>query len=222
MIKALIFDLDDTLTDRYATTRKFLSNQFDQMISPDFSTVKETFIDQVLLYQEHGYGDKLVAYQKPLSELEMSGISPEALLDNFDKNFGHTSVVHEGVPETLQLLSEKYSLAMITNSRTKWQNAKIDSAGIRKYFRKIFISEEFGVEKPDRKIFDACVRSLNLKAEECLFIGDHPVKDIRGAINSGMKAFWRKNTNYAPPEKMDGSFDSIPELIQMVEDLNTL
>ena len=49
-------------------------------------------------------------------------------------------------------------------------------------------SEEAGAEKPDRRFFDLCIQKSGCAPEECLFVGDHPQGDAKGALAAGMHA----------------------------------
>jgi putative hydrolase of the HAD superfamily len=52
-------------------------------------------------------------------------------------------------------------------------------------FDTLVFSCELGINKPDRRIYDACLRMLDLSPRECLFVDDIK-KNVGGAIESGM------------------------------------
>ena len=52
----------------------------------------------------------------------------------------------------------------------------------------VVVSGDINIHKPDAAIFIYTADKLGLKAEECLYVGDHPVNDIEGALGAGMKA----------------------------------
>ena len=67
------------------------------------------------------------------------------------------------------------------------QNLKLDTAGIRDLFDVVVVSGDIGIYKPDRRIFDEAVRRAGVKNKESLFVGDHPVNDVEGALGAGMQ-----------------------------------
>jgi len=67
MIKAILFDLDETLVDRSGMMRLFLAEQyqhFEELHRYD----KKSFIDSCLVFQRNGYADKYDAYSATLAE----------------------------------------------------------------------------------------------------------------------------------------------------------
>lgn len=91
-----------------------------------------------------------------------------------------------GVPETLDYLFDKYELHLITNGFEEVQEKKINSNGLRKYFRTITTSEEAGVKKPDPGIFKLALSKAEASVEESLMVGDNIEVDIDGARDFGM------------------------------------
>lgn len=91
--------------------------------------------------------------------------------------------------ELLEKLKAKANLYILTNENLKTQLAKIsvlDPQG--RFFNGILTSEEFGFEKPDRGIFEHLLAKYNLKASECIMVGDDYDNDIQPAMALGMTA----------------------------------
>ena len=88
--------------------------------------------------------------------------------------------------EGLNYLKQHYDLHMITNGFEEVQQQKIDNCDLRKYFRTITTSEEAGVKKPDRRIFDYALKKAGAFASVSIMIGDDLDVDIEGAGNAGM------------------------------------
>ena len=84
-------------------------------------------------------------------------------------------------------LERSYLLGAVTNGVSSLQNIKLDTAGIRDLFDVVVVSGDIGIYKPDRRIFDEACRRAGLKNEEVLFVGDHPVNDIDGALGAGLQ-----------------------------------
>jgi FMN phosphatase YigB (HAD superfamily) len=72
------------------------------------------------------------------------------------------------------------------------------NTGLKEYFDTIVISGELGIEKPDRRIFEAALKALGVKAEDAVMIGNRVDTDIVGANRSGMVSVWFKWNNRYP------------------------
>ena len=87
---------------------------------------------------------------------------------------------------TLDYLSGKYELHLITNGFEKVQLQKISRSGLDRYFKHIITSENAGYSKPQKEIFDYALSISGGTLDNSIFIGDSPEADIQGAINAGM------------------------------------
>lgn len=97
----------------------------------------------------------------------------------------------DGAIEILEYLEKKYELYIVTNGIAVTQHKKITSAGIDRYVKSIFISEELGAQKPKKEFFDACFAQINdISKEEVMIIGDSLSSDIKGGNNAGIKTCW--------------------------------
>ncbi len=88
--------------------------------------------------------------------------------------------------EILVYLKERYHLYILTNGFRETQLSKLKNCGLEIYFEKVFTSETIGVNKPNQKIFEWAVNSVNARKSECLMIGDDEKVDIIGAKQFGM------------------------------------
>ncbi len=66
----------------------------------------------------------------------------------------------------------------------------LEKTGIAKYIDKQLYSDEYGLSKPDRRIFIKLCRDLNVKAENAMHVGDSLAEDVGGALSAGMRAVW--------------------------------
>jgi YjjG family noncanonical pyrimidine nucleotidase len=109
-----------------------------------------------------------------------------------------------GAKVVLDYLHHQYRMAIITNGFREVQAEKLLQTGLRKYFDKLFISEEVGAQKPHRLIFEHAVKSMNAPRKKSLMIGDSWDADIMGAMQFGMDQVY-----YCPDPKnlqpMDGT-----------------
>jgi len=88
----------------------------------------------------------------------------------------------------LESLQGTYRLGVISNAFPSMEWV-FDSLNIRKYFDSIIISAFVGECKPHKNIYEAALKSLNVKAEECIFIDDK-VKNVEAAEALGFKGIY--------------------------------
>jgi len=88
--------------------------------------------------------------------------------------------------ETLEHLSAKYEMHIITNGFEEIQGIKIKQSSLERYFKHIFISESVGHQKPEKEIFIHAMQVTGASVAESLMIGDNMQTDIAGARAVGM------------------------------------
>ena len=89
----------------------------------------------------------------------------------------------------LQALRKKGIVTgVITNGPSYLQNHKMDESGLRPYLDLVVVSGDVGVHKPDPALFLYACDKVQLPPADCMYVGDHPVNDIAGALSAGMQA----------------------------------
>lgn len=127
-----------------------------------------------------------------------------------------------GAEEALENLSRKYRLFITSNGTARVQNRRLDSAGIRKYFEEIFISQDIGINKPDKGFFHYCFSRIpGFDPKKAMIVGDSPSSDITGGQNAGIATCWinPKHRTYSRPNKPDYEIESIAQLEELLETL---
>lgn len=88
--------------------------------------------------------------------------------------------------EVLEYLKPRYRIYILSNGFAELQSRKMQSAGIAHYFDGVVLSEDIGVNKPHRAIFDHALRVAGVTADRALMIGDNYEVDIKGAHGAGI------------------------------------
>jgi putative hydrolase of the HAD superfamily len=222
MVKSILFDLDDTLLDRNTSIQQFISAQYDRL-APSFEHIsKQDYVSRFIELDCHGRVWKDQVYQMLVAEFSIKLVSWQALLEDYEIQFQYYCVPFPFLVETLsQLKQQGYLLGIVTNGLGHVQNRSIDSLGIRDYFDTILISEIEQVRKPELEIFHRAVQRLGVTAEESVFVGDHPQADIEGAIRSGMKTIWRRNSDWFTPAIADVVIDDLIEIPNVLKHFDT-
>lgn len=97
------------------------------------------------------------------------------------------------------------------------QMNNLKSMGIAAYFDEILISESEGVRKPDKEIFIRALERLNVRAQEAIFVGDHPINDVQASMNAGLVGIWKKDTFYDQDIVADGIIEDLIELQEIIK-----
>lgn len=216
----IIFDLDNTLTHRGQTLEKY-SRVFVEGFSAQLtgSCGASELSRYIAELDAHGYVDHTVR-SEGIRKLNIWHEPPavSALIDHWQAWVPQNPEPIDGLHETLAMLkTHGYTLGMITNGSVKAQSAKIDALRIRHYFDAILISEQCGVAKPRREIFDMALEALGTTASNSVYIGDHPVNDFAGAVDAGLHAIWLEGfmpwPDNAPPASYQAK--SLGEAVRM-------
>jgi FMN hydrolase / 5-amino-6-(5-phospho-D-ribitylamino)uracil phosphatase len=98
----------------------------------------------------------------------------------------------------LEFLAARFPLVSISNG-----NADLRRIGLGEFFRASISAREFGVGKPDPRIFHAAAGAVEVAVEDVLHVGDDTTLDILGALNAGMQAAWVNRTEALWPHELE-------------------
>lgn len=191
-VTAVFFDFDDTLQSRAGAFKLYCSDFLSRYFPEVTGDEKEKKMDEMEEHVDGGYKSR-EEYWPEMIELWGWENPPEleVLVKDFNENFGKRVVMREGSVEMLKELKNRgYKLGMITNGNSLLQNTKLDTAGIRELFDMSVVSDDIGIWKPDKRIFEYGMEKLGVSKEQSLYVGDHPVNDIQGALGAGMNVLW--------------------------------
>ena len=90
----------------------------------------------------------------------------------------------------------------------------MEMSGLNPYFRNVIISEDVGVNKPDKAIFEYALDKAKALKHESIMIGDSIEADIRGAQRFGMKAIYFNPLSKEIPEDVNWQISHLEELLQ--------
>jgi putative hydrolase of the HAD superfamily len=90
------------------------------------------------------------------------------------------------VREVLDVLRERYPLAVVTDAQSAYARAELHKVGLLDYFDPIVVSGDHGYRKPDRRLFQLALDAMSVAAEHALYIGNDMHRDIFGAQEAGM------------------------------------
>ena len=186
MIKRLIFDIDNTLImwkDEYydyslSNTFKELGISFDKSIIKHFDEAVDSYEDFYDTYDKENFIKHL--------NNNLSIDLPNNFVDVWMKYLSdcYEEPSKEYI-DTLEYLSNKYELVILSNWFRESQENRLKNMGIDKYFSKQIYTDTVK-NKPYKEAYMEAIKPYNI--DECIMIGDSKEKDIKGAESIGMKA----------------------------------
>ena len=202
MIKAVVFDLDHTLYDRYGTIELAAHT-----VRKRFSVAEGVTDEQIASeWKEH---DKRLAHHgldKLYTELARCGIfnEPPTREDmiklHYDTYTTFFAPYDFAIPTVMELKRRGFAVALITNGRPHVQRKKIEMLGMSELFDEIIVGGEFGLQKPHTEIFYAMAERLGIKTGEMLYVGDNPINDVKGSADAGCVPVWVRTTPWNFPD----------------------
>ena len=214
----IFIDLDDTILDfkkaeSVALKRSLL--EFGISADDDTVTLYSVINDKMWKRLERGENTReeiLVMRFKEFFDCLNLKKDPEKMNEIYKKNL---SVGHFFMPEAEEFLEklQGHRLFIVSNGTTSVQNGRIKSAGIEKYFEKIFLSQDVGFDKPDKRFFDKCFKEIEgFNKDQAIILGDSLTSDIQGGKNAGIKTCW-----YNPRKKQGEADHTITSLMEFFD-----
>lgn len=199
-IKAVLFDLDDTLYDQmeyldraFMLVCKYLEYRLGVSSELAFSIIKN-------IVKTYGSGSGRT-FDMLLKEI---GYNPDKSLvrDMISVFYSYKPEIltpYPGVYDTLSALKEKgYLIGVITDGYPEIQRAKIKALRIEKFLDVTVISDEYGREfrKPHTLPYEVALKQLGINPSEAVYVGDSPFKDFYGANKLGIITIRVKTGEY--------------------------
>ena len=227
MIKAVIFDLDNTLLDFMLMKTMAIDAALNGMIEAGMVIQRSKARERIFeIYEEKGW-----EYQEVLDDFikEETGILDYKILAGgivaYKKAKEASLILYPNVYSTLIDLSKmglKLGVVSDAPSREAW--VRICSVNLHHIFDAVVTFDDTGEHKPSPKPFNKVSKLLDIQPKNSLMIGDWPERDVIGAKKLGMKtAFARYGDVFNTiVSGADYDIDDIQEIISIIEKENQL
>lgn len=222
----ILFDADNTLLDFDAAESKALADTLRNYgIEPDAETVQtyRTINEELWRQLEKGQirREKLMneRFTRFLKAVDAAGNGAEMNRYYLDQLSTHPDLATPNALDVMKELSEVATLAVVTNGFDRVQSRRVAESGLNDFIEGVFVSEKLDSEKPNRKIFDAALRSLGVEnREHVLMVGDSLTSDIQGGINAGLDTCWFNPNHAENPGKVCPTYEiaNLEELYPLV------
>jgi HAD superfamily hydrolase (TIGR01549 family) len=222
-IKAISFDLDDTLWPIWPTIERAEKALHDwltvraPMTAALFSNpaaLRDIRAEMSLVRPDLKHDMSALRRESIRLALYRAGDDPLLADDAFEVFFAERQRVElfdDALP-ALEFLSARFPLVAVTNG-----NADVHRVGLARFFRAAISAREFGVGKPDPRIFHAAAGAVDVTPEFVLHVGDDATLDALGALNAGMQAAWlnRGDSAWPHPDEPHVMLMHLAELVDL-------
>lgn len=227
MIRIILWDLDNTLLDPRPPERLAIRKCFRDL---DLGECTDEMLDAYPAINNKWWtmcekGEKtkdeiLVGrFQEFLSVFGRPVDKAADFLADYMDSLGDTIFPIPGALETLRFLKGKVKQYILTNGVWASQRKKLCNSGIIDIVDDVFVSEDIGIEKPEKGIFDRVLDKASCTdSSEVLMVGDSLTTDILGANNAGIPCCWFNPKHKARPAdlRIDYEIDEIRQLLPIL------
>lgn len=212
-IKAVLFDLDDTLFDYESCHQEATKEIFKEIhkltktpleLIPILFEIAQKEVKMQLLWTAASHNKDLYfqkIFEKMNSQMK-NKILPKDILHIFDrywKVFYSTIKRERASTKLLKYLKRKgIKTWIVTDSSNYTQLKKLVHLGIDDKIDIMVSSEEAGMDKPHSSPFLLTAHKLEVLTKECIMVGDNIQKDIDGAQWLGMQGIWINRYHKTP------------------------
>jgi 5'-nucleotidase len=227
-IRAVLFDVDDTLFDRKRAQPLVLERIVKQLPEIFQNLEKErittAFIESDLVtIKEFDAGAPSEGLRDVRSRLFLRSLGihenyADTITAIYVQEYPAVNAAVPGARDIVNQLGKNYATGVVSNGFPDVQYTKLETIGLKQAFSCIVLSEEIGIRKPNPGIFQHAISLLKVQPGECLYVGDSYANDVIGAASAGMKTCWL-NRDSAEPEVEDIDADF---MISDLAELNAL
>jgi len=227
-VMAVIFDLDETLIDSQKGTRE-ADKKITQMINEHLKHRKLNLRKSQILREVRSFDDKMnreVKYdrnkwwQTIVNNLGVNIALSKAFIRKLTMAYWHayarSSKPYRDTLSTLRYLKKNGLLLGLLSDTDclkgmkKWRISKLP---FKHFFDAVVIAgEDTAKTKPSPEPYELIARKLGVTASECIFVGDRPFTDIKGAKITGMKTILVCRRDWSVDVKADWTIKSLSEL----------
>ena len=221
MVKAILFDLDNTLIDFMKMKRASCEAAVEAMISAGVRLDKEKALRVLYeLYDTHGYEHQMI-FQKFLRKLNHKidyRILASGIVAYRKVQLGFLEPYSRVVPTLIKLKERGLKLAIVSDAPRLKAWIRLVEMKIQDFFDVVVCFEDTRQRKPSRLPFERAVMLLGVSPKDCLMVGDWPERDIQGAKALGMKTVFARYGAMKPVRSSGADYEiaSIDQLLAVV------
>ena len=225
MIKAIIFDLDNTLLDFMKMKQFAVKAAITAMNEAGLnSNEDQAYKDIFKLYENNGWENQQVFDDYLIQKFgKVSHKILAAGIVSYRRAREATLLVYPNVNKTLiELIKMGIKLAVVSDAPSREAWMRLYYLNLHHVFDPVLTYDDSGAHKPSPKPFQMALNNLNVNSDEALMIGDWPDRDVVGASQIGMKTIFARygDTFGTIDSGADWDVNDIYEVVNIVKGLN--
>ena len=208
----LVFDVDDTLYEQIVPFKNAYKNLFDMDIDMEqFYLLSRHYSD--VKFEASRNGDMtmdeyhIYRIQEAAKDLGVFLTGEQALSMQREYKKNQQKLQMSNITKSILELAKENNvkLGIITNGPSEHQWSKITALGVESWINRenIIVSGDYGINKPDDRIFEIMKEKLQLPNDSLYYIGDSIENDVVGANNAGWKSIWINRYKQKLPKEVD-------------------
>ena len=227
MIKAIIFDLDNTLLDFVKMKQFAVKAAITAMIEAGLDVDEEKAYKDIFdLYVEKGWENQQVFddYLNQTVGIVSNKILAAGIV-SYRRAREATLLVYPNVNKTLiELIKMGIKLSVVSDAPSREAWMRLYYLNLHHVFDPVLTFDDTGVRKPSPKPFEMALDIIQAKPDEVLMIGDWPERDVVGAKQIGMKTIFARygDTFGTVDSGADWDVNDIYDLVDIVKELNNV
>jgi HAD superfamily hydrolase (TIGR01549 family) len=216
VLRAILFDLDDTLFDHRLCARTALAtlhDAYDALRRRPFAEIERlhtAFLEQFHVRVMSGELPLEQARQERFRRLfEAIGESPRAEVvveaaETYRGGYLRIRRPISGAAALLAAIKRRTQVGIVSNNLLEEQQNKLRECALDRYVDVLVVSEEAGMSKPDPRIFQIALERLGCRADEVVMVGDSWAADVVGATAAGIRPIWFNPDRLPSPDPAAG------------------
>lgn len=225
MIKAVIFDLDNTLLDFIKMKKLAVRSALSAMVEAGLDIDLEKSYERIfVIYEEKGWENQQI-FDDFLMEAtgQVDSKYLAAAIVAYRRAREASLMVYPNVNKTLVALGKMgLKLAIVSDAPKREAWMRIYYLNLHHMFDIVLTIDDTGARKPSPKPFKMALEKLAADPSEALMVGDWPERDVEGAKQLGIRTVYARygDTNRTEDSGADWEIDDASEIVDIVHELN--
>ncbi|MCC6868440.1 MAG: HAD family hydrolase [Burkholderiales bacterium] len=210
MIRAVFFDLDDTLVDHHHAAQAALAGVRERFaalhavgaeaLAAEHQHVLEDLHHDVAIGVRTAGEARIERYRRLFAFAGADARHAAAAAELHRRVYQANRRAVDGALDLVVRLRERLRIVVVTNNTVAEQEEKLTSFGFASHVDALVTSEAVGAAKPDPRIFRAALDRVRCEAHEVVMVGDAWHADVLGANAAGIRAIWLNRHGVAHPD----------------------